>query len=344
MGQAASSNPSDRGSAAGHARRRRRSRVVEGTQAVPNRNAEVPELLARRRSVPSPRPKRRPGVVPFVLGLALGWGLASPEVRQLPGILAGLIPGPGNLAGILNPMASGNIRVLVMGREQSGQNTDVIFTVQVKNGVTLLTQVPRDTFVETDKLGTIKANSLFALGGAVTAKNEVAHLIGAPVQRYFKVNLNGVARLADALGGVEVNVPKRMYYVDNTQGLYIDLYPGVQLLRGKQLEGFLRFRHDEEGDLGRMARQRLVMAKVFAKLAQPATLTRLPALMQIAGNDAITDLSPLELTELASAMAHTKLSIQRLPGRPYWQDNLSYWMPDTNTQHPPAPGDAEPSR
>jgi hypothetical protein len=34
-------------------------------------------------------------------------------------------------------------------------------------------------------------------------------------------------------------------------------------------------------------------------------------------------------------MAHTKLSIQRLPGRPYWQDNLSYWMPDTNTQHPP---------
>ena len=37
----------------------------------------------------------------------------------------------------------GNLRVLVMGREQSGQNTDVIFTAQVKNGVTLLTQVPR---------------------------------------------------------------------------------------------------------------------------------------------------------------------------------------------------------
>jgi polyisoprenyl-teichoic acid--peptidoglycan teichoic acid transferase len=336
MGQAASSNPSDRGSAAGSARRRRRSRVAEVTQAASNRNAEVPELLARRRSVPQPRPQRRPAVAPFLL--------ASPEVRQLPGILAGLIPGPGNLAGLLNPMASGNIRVLVMGREQSGQNTDVIFTVQVKNGVTLLTQVPRDTFVETDRFGTIKANSLFALGGAETSKNEVAHLIGAPVQRYFKVNLNGVARLADALGGVEVNVPKRMAYVDNTQGLFIDLYPGVQLLRGKQLEGFLRFRHDEDGDLGRMARQRLVLSKVFAKLAQPATLTRLPALMQIAGNDAITDLSPLELTELASAMAHTKLSIQRLPGRPYWQDNLSYWMPDTNTQHPPAPGDAETSR
>ena len=46
-------------------------------------------------------------------------------------------------------------------------------------------------------------------------------------------------------------MPKRMYYVDNAQGLYIDLYPGKQLLKGEELEGFLRFRHDETGDLGR---------------------------------------------------------------------------------------------
>jgi LCP family protein required for cell wall assembly len=335
MGQAASPKSSASAPDRGSARRRRRARSLEAPAAISTQTGEVPELLVRRRTAPPAKPRRSLGVKPFLVGLALGWGLSSPVVRQLPGIVAGLIPGPSSLAGLLNPMASGNLRVLVMGREQSGQNTDVIFTVQVKNGVTLLTQVPRDTFVETDRYGTIKANSLFALGGADTAKSEVAHLIGAPVQRYFKVNLNGVAKLADALGGVEVTIPKRMFYVDNAQGLYIDLYPGPQLLRGRDLEGFLRYRHDEMGDLGRMQRQRLVMSKVFAKLAQPATLTRLPALMQIAGNDAITDLSPLELTELASAMAHTKLSIQRLPGRPYWQDNLSYWMPDTNTQHPP---------
>ena len=172
-----------------------------------------------------------------------------------------------------------------------------------------------------------------------TAKAEVAKLIGAPVQRYFKLNLDAVAKVADALGGVEVDVPKRMYYVDNAQGLYIDLYPGPQVLRGKELEGFLRFRHDEQADLGRMERQRLVMSKVFSKLAEPATLTKLPELMKIAGSDVLTDLSPIEMTQLVTAMAHTKLSTRRLPGRLYWQDDLSYWMPDTNTQHPTGNGE-----
>lgn len=303
-------------------------------------NASVPELLARRQTVvPPPKPPRRAFFLPFALGLTLGWGLSTPAARQIPGLLAGLVHAPSSLASIVNPMASGNRRVLVLGRDKVGDNTDVMFTVQVKDGITLVTQVPRDTFVETDQLGTVKANSLFALGGVDTAKTEVAKLIGAPVQRYFKLNLDAVAKVADALGGVEVDVPKRMYYVDNAQGLYIDLYPGRQVLRGEALEGFLRFRHDEVGDLGRMERQRLVMAKVFSKLAQPATLTRLPALMKIAGNDVLTDLSPIEMTQLLTAMTNSKLSSQRLPGRLYWQDDLSYWMPDSNTQHPTGSGE-----
>ncbi len=319
---------------------RRSSRRAERKSSSSRRvDASVPELLARRQTVIPLRRQRGRFLLPFALGLTLGYGLASPAFGRLPSLLAGLIRAPHSLATIINPMASGNSRVLVMGRDKVGDNTDVMFTVQVKDGITLVTQVPRDTFVETDQLGTIKANALFAVGGVETAKDEVAKLIGAPVQRYFKLNLDAVAKVADALGGVEVDVPKRMYYVDNAQGLYIDLQPGVQVLRGEALEGFLRFRHDELGDLGRMERQRLVMSKVFSKLAQPYTLTRLPALLQIAGNDVLSDLSPLEMTQLLTAMAQTKLSTQRLPGRLYWYDSSSYWMPDTNTQHPTGSGD-----
>jgi anionic cell wall polymer biosynthesis LytR-Cps2A-Psr (LCP) family protein len=133
-----------------------------------------------------------------------------------------------------------------------------------------------------------------------------------------------------------------MYYVDNSQGLYIDLVPGRQLLRGEALEGFLRFRHDEAGDLGRMERQRLVLAEVFRKLAQPTTIARLPALLKIAGEDIHTDLSPIELSQLMAAMGHTRLRTQQLPGRLYWQDELSYWMPDSNLDHPTGSGE-EPS-
>jgi LCP family protein required for cell wall assembly len=185
----------------------------------------------------------------------------------------------------------------------------------------------------------VKANSLFALGGIETTKQEVGKLLATPVDRYLKVNLDGVTKLAEALGGVEVDVPKRMYYVDNAQGLYIDLYPGKQLLKGKNLEGFLRFRHDERGDLGRMERQRLVMAQAFRKLAQPSTIAKLPELLQLAGKDMVTDLSPIEMTQLMSALGHTKLSTQRVPGRLYWHNDLSYWMPDANQAHPTGSGE-----
>ena len=284
------------------------------------------------------RAKRGPVLVAIAVGLGSGLLLAAPLNNLLNG------KGLGN-PGITNPFTAwtgiGNQDILLVGTDVGGGNTDVISVLRVDGDTTKITQVPRDSYIEAEGYGPHKINALYSLGGLDLLKRELSRKLDRPISHHVMVNLSAIRRMADAIGGIEVNVPKRMHYVDNTQGLYIDLYPGEQLLRGKNLEGFLRFRHDEQGDLGRMERQRMVMAKVFAKLAQPATLTRLPALMQIAGNDAITDLSPLELTGLASAMAHTKLNIQRLPGRAYWQDNLSYWMPDTNTQHPPVPGEAD---
>ena len=320
----------------------RRSRGRSGSAVAEGPAITVPDLLARRQTSQPPKPRRPRGIITFALGLSLGYALASPYTWQLPQLagqmLASLSHGPRSLAAIVNPLGFSQHRVLILGRDNVADNTDVMFTVEVKDGITQITQVPRDTYIESEKLGTLKANALFELGGIATAKAEVSKLVGAPVDRHLKLNLNAVSKLADALGGVEVDVPKRMYYVDNAQGLYIDLQPGLQNLQGENLEGFLRFRHDELGDLGRMERQRLVLAKVFEKLAQPATLTKLPALLKIAGDDILTDLSPIELTQLMGTMAHTKLSTKRLPGRLYWENDLSYWMPDSNMVHPTVSG------
>lgn len=256
--------------------------------------------------------------------MALGYGLAGP--------LPQLLSSPPNLASIINPVAQGDRRIVVLGVDHVGDNTDVMLSVQLKDGNTEVLQVPRDTFVESRQFGVVKANALYAFGGIEAVKTELSSLLNAKVDRYLRVNLQAVERLAGAIGGVEVDVPKRMYYVDNAQGLYIDLYPGKQLLKGEELEGFLRFRHDELGDLGRMERQKQVLAAVFNKLADPATLTRLPELLQVAGSDIKTDLNPIELGQLITAMANTKLSTSQLPGRLFWHNDLSYWMPDTN-QH-----------
>jgi anionic cell wall polymer biosynthesis LytR-Cps2A-Psr (LCP) family protein len=72
---------------------------------------------------------------------------------------------------------------------------------------------------------------------------------------------------------------------------------------------------------------------VFRKLAQPSTLTQLPALLKIAGDDVKTDLTPVEMAQLLTAMAGSRLSTDQLAGRMFWHDNLSYWMPDSNSHY-----------
>jgi LCP family protein required for cell wall assembly len=191
----------------------------------------------------------------------------------------------------------------------------VIFAVQIHNGITRVIQVPRDTYVETAGQGVMKANALYGLLGPAAVKQEVSQLIGMPVQHHLKVNLDAVAKVADALGGVEVEVPKRMYYVDNSQGLYIDLDPGLQVLKGEKLEGFLRFRHDETGDLGRMERQRLVINQVFRKLAQPASLAKLRgALVRMTSNWLWSGASP----DPASGFPGLSWDVLGCPGELTW--------------------------
>jgi LCP family protein required for cell wall assembly len=295
--------------------------------------ADVPERAHRQEQ----RSRGRFGNIPwlpFGLGIACGWVLAGPLPHLMGTTVSGVVRAPQErLAAIVNPFATGQRRVLVMGTDRVGENTDVMFTVEVKDGATQVTQVPRDTFVDSPELGVLKANALYAFGGVDTVKDEVGKLLNSPVERYLRVNLRAVERLADALGGVEVDVPKRMYYVDNAQGLYIDLYPGPQLLKGEALEGFLRYRHDEMGDLGRMERQKLVLAQVFRKLIQPSMVGELPGLLKIAGDDVQTDLSPIEMGQLLTAMANTTLSSSQVPGRLYWYNDLSYWMPESNPHY-----------
>jgi len=297
-------------------------------------------------SASTPRPRRRPrrSKLPwltFVLGLSLGYGLAKPAaVAQLS---ASLGEGAGLLQQLLDPLGVGRRQVLVLGTDKVGDNTDVMFSVRVQDGVTHIVQLPRDTYITSPRLGVVKANALYGQAGIIETKLEMGRLLGVPIDRYIKVNLDAVARVGDALGGVEVDVSKRMVYVDRSQHLTIDLYPGRQVLKGDDLLGFLRFRHDEAGDLGRMERQRLVLNEVFRKLSQPTTLAQLPALIKIAGEDVHTDLSAVEITQLAARLGHTHLNTERLAGRPYWEDNLSYWMPDSNKEHP-ASNDDPPAR
>ncbi|MCP9883831.1 LCP family protein [Synechococcus sp. ATX 2A4] len=302
---------------------------MKTSAAKRQRSTSVPSApVAGRQSAPPP--KRRSGglgpiLVAVMCGLGGGLALAVP--------LADLIKGNTTvkLEGFRNPFGSWvdtDRDLLVLGSDVGGGNTDVIFTLRVENGKTQITQVPRDTYIDSARFGPIKANALFAYGGIEAVKEELSERLGRPIGHHIRVNLSAIRRMGDVLGGVEVDVPKRMYYVDNSQGLTIDLQPGLQTLKGRDLEGFLRWRHDENADIGRIERQQLVLAAVFRKLIRPDNLMRLPTLLTAAGEDVKTDLGPMEIGGLITAMASTQLSTERLGGRPFDRNGISYWEAD----------------
>ena len=258
-----------------------------------------------------------------VAGLTGGFLLAIPLSRSL---------APTSEAPLLLPVSNpfsawsvfDNREILVLGVDDGGGNTDAIFTLRVESGRTSITQIPRDSFIDSHSFGPVKANALYAYGGHEAVKTELSRLMGRPIDHHILVNLNGIRTLSDLVGGVEVDVPKRLYYRDNSQGLLIDLQPGPQLLKGHDLEGFLRWRHDEEGDLGRLERQQLVLKSLFSRLTRPEHLVKLPALIREAGNNLETDLGAMELGGLITAMGLTELETERLDARPFYRNGISY--------------------
>jgi LCP family protein required for cell wall assembly len=235
----------------------------------------------------------------IAVGLGSGLLLALPLTELLKGDLLG------QTRRLANPFSGwtglGDREVVILGTDVGGGNTDVMYTLRVQNGITKLTQVPRDTYIDSSSFGPLKANALYAMGGPEAVKSELSRHLGRPVDHHILVNLSVIRRLGDALGGLEVDVPKAMYYVDNSQGLSIDLQPGRQRLQGHDLEGFLRFRHDEMGDIGRLDRQKLVLKALFEQITRPENLVRLPALLAAAGKDLKTDLGPMEIGGLITA-------------------------------------------
>ena len=262
-------------------------------------------------------------ILSAIVGLTGGFLLAIPLSRSLmPESEAPL------LLAVSNPFSAWSVfdnrEILVLGIDDGGGNTDAIFTLKVEGGRTSITQIPRDSYIDSHSFGPVKANALYAYGGHEAVKAELSRLMGRPIDHHILVNLNGIRTLSDLVGGVEVDVPKRLYYRDNSQGLLIDLQPGPQLLKGRDLEGFLRWRNDEEGDLGRLARQQLVLKSLFSRLTRPEHLVKLPALIKEAGNNLETDLGAMELGGLITAMGLTELETERLDARPFYRNGISY--------------------
>jgi len=192
--------------------------------------------------------------------------------------------------------------------------------------------IPRDTQVPIPNYGVTKINAANVYGGATLAQEVVSDkLNGVQIDRYVRLDTSGLSALVDVLGGVEVNVPKRMKYVDKTQKLNIDLYAGKQILNGEQAEGFARFRHDEEGDIGRIQRQQIILKAIKSKISNPAVVFRFPEIIGVMQKHIDSNLSFDEMVAIATFSVSLKpeqIESNSLKGRPSEANEFrfSYWI------------------
>lgn len=176
---------------------------------------------------------------------------------------------------------------LLVGLDASKGLTDVLMVgvMDVENNTIKVVSVPRDLEIDftDERFAHIKENNpdnnirfcklteIYSLTGhneqAFRDLKEVISIItGLEIDYMARIDVNGFSDLVDAIGGVEFNVPERMYYVDPFQDLYIDLQEGYQLLDGDKAEQLVRYRHYTMGDLQRIKVQQEFMVALFDKI------------------------------------------------------------------------------
>ena len=192
--------------------------------------------------------------------------------------------------------------------------------------------IPRDTRVYIDGYGVRKINHANEYGGPALAASTASELLGGiNIDRYVRVNVQGVEKLIDALGGVTVNVPKDMKYNDFSQHLYIDLKKGIQHLDGDKAMQFLRYRYDDYGDISRVQRQQMLMRSVVEQTLKPATVVKIPKILSVIQSHLDTNLTVKELMALAnfaSERDRSNINMMMLPGNfNSGDEKVSYWLP-----------------
>ncbi|MGF1518746.1 MAG: LCP family protein [Nodosilinea sp.] len=192
--------------------------------------------------------------------------------------------------------------------------------------------LPRDT--RTYVRGSLtKLNEANVYGGPALAAESVSDLLGGvAIDRYVRINVQGVEKLIDALGGITVNVPIDMRYQDDSQHLYINLKAGEQTLDGNKALQFLRFRYDAHGDIGRVQRQQMFMRAFTEQTLNPATIARLPKILSVIQSNVDTNLSVEELLALVGYGAQinrSNVQMLMLPGNfsSPQEFSVSYWLP-----------------
>ncbi len=246
----------------------------------------------------------------------------------------------------IKPKDKDEILFLLLGidtydiKSSGNERTDTMMltSVNFKTGEIKLLSIPRDTRVPVKgKLD--KINHAHAYGGIDLTLKTVQDFLNIDVDHYVKVDYKAVEKIVEAIGGVEIDVPRRMKYDDTTKGkeFHVDLYPGPQTLNGDKAIQFLRWRKDNNGigypggDVGRVKAQQMFMKEMVKQTLKPKNILKLPKLIETYFDYVDTNI-PLS-TILKGVGTARKIDLENMitetiPGEGEYINGISYYIYD----------------
>lgn len=241
------------------------------------------------------------------------------------------------------PGANDTVNVLILGvdakniQNSKGSRTDTIMIASFdpQNKVVHILSIPRDTrVIISGQKGHDKINHAHAYGGVETAINTIESFLNIDINYYIKVDYNGLAKVVDDIGGVEVDVPMNMKYSDPYADppLKIDLKKGKQILDSDKALQFVRFRKGySDQDLGRIDAQHTFIRALADKLLGPRTILVLPKLLETFSNYVETNIPPSVITAYSFKAATIKkdnITINTIPGESKLIHSIWYYIPN----------------
>lgn len=246
---------------------------------------------------------------------ARGWMIRS--LLSLSASQFSSLPSEGNAAPAAAP-AQANIpvsavsgtTVLLMGvdrrpGEQSARaDALLLLRIDSRTGNVALLSLPRDLLVRVPGVGSTRINAGYQYGGIALEKQTVSEFLGVRIDYGVAVNFSGFEGLIDALGGVTINVPRRLVdnaYPTTSYGtIKVVFEPGVQTMNGARALIYSRTRHPDS-DFGRMHRQQQVISAIgkrLQSLGAGGTIARAGSIASALSDFVVADMSVAAATNV----------------------------------------------
>ena len=177
-------------------------------------------------------------------------------------------------------------------------DTLILITFNPKTLNATMLSIPRDSYVPIACWSGKPENKIThaAAYGNDCMINTIQDYFDVNIDYYAKINFKGLVKLVDAVGGVEVDVPKELCTDDSSRGGQVCIHEGHQTLNGEQALVFARNRKQlADGDFGRAKHQQEIIMALVNKMKDINDLKTFMSILDTVSNSLDTNLTTKQI-------------------------------------------------